>query len=164
MQYEHIKHPWGAIYDSDSEILILGSLPSPKSREINFFYGHPQNRFWKLMSIIYDEPKLESVDDKKAMLKRNHIALWDVIDECDIEGASDASIKNVVPTSISSVIAGSKIHTVICNGSKAYDLYCKYQLPETGVDAVKLPSTSPANAAWSLERLERAWREALKQI
>ena len=162
MQYEHIKHPWGAIYDSNSEILILGSLPSPKSREINFFYGHPQNRFWKLMSIIYDEPRLESVDDKKAMLKRNHIALWDVIDECDIEGASDASIKNVVPTSISSVIEGSKIHTVICNGSKAYDLYCKYQLPETGVAAIKLPSTSPANAAWSLDRLESAWREALK--
>ena len=162
MQYEHIKHPWGPIYDIDSEILILGSLPSPKSREVNFFYGHPQNRFWRLMSIIYDESKLESVEDKKAMLARNHLALWDVIDECDIEGASDASIKNVVPTSIASVIEDSKIHTIICNGSKAYDLYCKYQLSETGIAAKKLPSTSPANAAWSLNRLESAWREALK--
>lgn len=161
MQYEHIKHPWGAVYDKNSEILILGSLPSPKSRENNFFYGHPKNRFWELISIIFDEPVPVSIEEKITLLARNRIALWDVVEECDIVGASDSSIKNVVPTSIADIISSSKIHKIICNGTKAYDLYCKYQFFETGIDAIKLPSTSPANAAWSLGRLEAVWREEL---
>ena len=161
MPYQHVKHPWGPLYDANSQILILGSFPSPKSRENNFFYGHPQNRFWKVLSSIYDERLPLNIEEKKALLKRNHIALWDVIDECDIEGASDASIKNAVPTRLSELISGSNIRAVFCNGARSYDMYCRYQLADTGIPAVKLPSTSPANAACSFDRLLAAWQQAL---
>ena len=161
MKYEHIKHPWNAIYDEYSKVLILGSLPSPKSRESDFYYGHPQNRFWKVLAAIFNEAVPQTIEEKQTMLLRNNIAIWDVIDECDIEGASDASIKNVVPTRIKDIIASSQIKKVICNGAKAYELYCKYQLEETAIPAVKLPSTSPANAACKLNTLIDTWRKEL---
>lgn len=154
---EHLIHPWGALYDKDSELLILGSFPSPKSREDNFFYGHKQNRFWRLIAQLFGEPAPQSIDEKKALVKRHHIALWDVIYECDITGASDASVKNARPTEIGELLKSSKIRAVFCNGAKAYELYLRYQFKATGMQAQKLPSTSPANAACSFEELLRVW-------
>ena len=145
MEYEHIVHSFEPIFDSASQILILGTLPSVKSRETNFYYGHKQNRFWKVLAAL--------------LLLRHHIAIWDVIQSCDIKGSSDSSIKNVKPTELRKILDASNIKQIYANGSKAGQLYKKYQLPLTGMEAVVLPSTSPANAAWSLERLCEAWRK-----
>ena len=159
MEYEHIVHSFEPIFDSASQILILGTLPSVKSRETNFYYGHKQNRFWKLLAGILSEKKPETVEEKKDFLHRNCIAIWDVIQSCDIKGSSDSSIKNVEPTELRKILDASNIKQIYANGSKAGQLYKKYQLPLTGMEAVVLPSTSPANAAWSLERLCEAWRK-----
>ena len=156
-ELQHVKHPWGPLYDADSEILILGSFPSPKSRETDFFYGHPQNRFWQVLSQLYDESLPRTIEEKKTLLKKHHVALWDVIDECDIRGASDASVRGAVPTKISGLLENSSVRAVYCNGAKSFELYQKYQLKETGVPAVKLPSTSPANAAYRLPELLKEW-------
>ena len=161
MEYEHIEHTFVPVYDADSEVLILGTLPSVKSRENHFYYGHKQNRFWKVMADLCDELVPETIEEKKAMLLAHHIALWDVIQSCDIKGSSDSSIKNVVPTDIRQLLAESKITGIYANGNKAGELYRKYQLPLTGREAVVLPSTSPANAAWSLLKLCEAWRDAI---
>ena len=134
----HVKHEFDPIFDENSEILILGTLPSVKSREQNFYYGHPQNRFWKVIA-------------------------WDVIAECDIAGSSDSSIKNVVPAELSVILDHAPIRTIYANGAKAYDLYQKYTYPVTGRDIRKLPSTSPANAAFQMERLLGAWQEILEK-
>lgn len=159
MEYEHIVHSFEPIFDSASQILILGTLPSVKSRETNFYYGHKQNRFWKVLAALFQEPIPETIDEKKHLLLRHHIAIWDVIQSCDIKGSSDSSIKNVEPTELRKVLDASNIKQIYANGSKAGQLYKKYQLPLTGMEAVVLPSTSPANAAWSLERLCEAWRK-----
>lgn len=147
-RYEHIVHPFPPLYDEKSRILILGSLPSVKSREQMFFYGHPQNRFWKVISRVLGEKLPVTIDEKKAMLHAHHIALWDAIYSCDIIGSSDSSIKNVTPTDLSKIVEASKVTKVICNGKTSGKFYAKYQQKILGIEPVVLPSTSPANAAF----------------
>lgn len=158
MQYEHVVHPFEPVWNIESEVLILGSLPSVKSRENNFYYGHKQNRFWKVISKVFGENEPYSIEEKKAMLLRNRIAIWDVIHECDIQGSSDSSIKNVMVTDLENLLRNSNIKKIYANGNKAGALYNKYQKNVTDMDIVVLPSTSPANAAWSLEKLVAAWQ------
>ena len=160
-EYQTIRHTFEPVWDENSEILILGTFPSVRSRKEHFYYGHPQNRFWKLIANLYEEPVPTAIDQKKELLLKHHLAVWDVIDQCDIIGSSDSSIRNVVPSDLAGLLAQSSIRTVIANGAKAYELYQKHQLPKTGLKAQKLPSTSPANAAWSLEKLQEAWRAVL---
>lgn len=157
MEYEHVVHSFEPVYNTASKILILGTLPSVKSRENHFYYGHKQNRFWKLLARICEEDVPETIEEKKAMLLRNHIAIWDVIYSCDIQGSSDSSIKNVVPTDLKQVLANSSITQIYANGNKAGSLYKKYQQANTNMNITVLPSTSPANAAWSLDRLYDTW-------
>lgn len=163
MEYEHIVHSFEPVYDRASEILILGTLPSVKSRENNFYYGHKQNRFWKVLATLLKEPVPDTIEEKKAMLLAHRIALWDVIQSCDIKGSSDSSIKNVQPTDIGMILEKTNITRIYANGNKAGQLYKRYQFPVTGIEAMVLPSTSPANAAWSLDRLCEAWRVILEQ-
>lgn len=158
----HLTHPIEPVYDRNSRILILGSFPSAKSREIGFFYGHPQNRFWKLLSALYEEELPRSVEEKKAFLLRRGIALWDVIGSCEIEGSSDASIKNVIPNDIRVILDAAQIQVIYTAGKTAKKVYDKYALPKTQREAICLPSTSPANAAYDLERLLAEWRRILE--
>ena len=162
MEYEHIVHSFEPVYDKDSEILILGTLPSVKSRENNFYYGHKQNRFWKVLAILLKEPVPDTIEEKKAMLLAHRVALWDVIQSCDIKGSSDSSIKNVQPTDIGMILEKTNVTQIYANGNKAGQLYKRYQFPVTGIEATMLPSTSPANAAWSFDRLCEAWRVILE--
>ena len=162
MEYEHIVHSFEPVYDKDSEILILGTLPSVKSRENNFYYGHKQNRFWKVLATLLKEPVPETIEEKKAMLLAHRVALWDVIQSCDIKGSSDSSIKNVQPTDIGMILEKTNVTQIYANGNKAGQLYKRYQFPVTGIEATMLPSTSPANAAWSFDRLCEAWRVILE--
>lgn len=161
---EHIVHPIAPFYTKDSRILILGSFPSVKSRESGFFYGHPQNRFWKLLSLMFKEPLPQTTDEKRLMLCRHNIAAWDSIHSCDIQGSSDSSIKNVEPNDLRIIFDAADIRAVYANGKRSHEIYTKYCLPQTGREAVCLPSTSPANAAWSLERLAEAWSVILEQL
>lgn len=156
-EYETLKHNFRPIYDENSKILILGTFPSVKSREQNFYYGHPQNRFWKLLAALMEEETPVSINDKKTFLLDHGIAIWDVIESCDIIGSSDSSIKNVIPNQLDLILQKAPIKQIYCNGGKAWELYHKYQEKDTGRPAVKLPSTSPANAAFSMERLGKAW-------
>lgn len=153
-----IVHPVEALFNENSEILILGTFPSVKSREAKFFYGHPQNRFWRVMARLCDAELPQTVEDKKKLILDNHFALWDVIHSCDVEGSADSSIKNVVPNDISVILKNSKVSRIFVNGKKAESLYKKYLEKETGITAVCLPSTSPANALWSEDRLTEYWR------
>lgn len=179
MEYRTIEHTFEPIYDEGSRMLILGSLPSVKSRENNFYYGHPQNRFWRVLWEIFEgtdaqehgEDKLYakecpvntfSIEEKKEFLHVHHIALWDVIARCDIAGSSDSSIRNVVPNDIGLILKNAPIENIYVNGGKAYELYMRYCYPPTGREAVKLPSTSPANAAWTLDRLIKTWNTIKK--
>ena len=163
MEYEHIVHSFEPVYDKASEILILGTLPSVKSRENNFYYGHKQNRFWKVLATLLKEPVPHTIEEKKAMLLAHRIALWDVIASCDIIGSSDSSIKNVVANDIGRVLSKAPIRQIFVNGQTAFKLYKKYVLPETGVMPVCLPSTSPANAAWNMEKLTEAWQVIVRE-
>ncbi len=158
METLHIVHGFEPVFDENSRVLILGSLPSVKSRENGFYYGHPQNRFWRVTAAVFGESVPLTVEEKRAMLLRNGAAIWDVVSECDIMGSSDASIRNVIPTDIAALLKKTAIRAVFTNGGAADRIYRRYQLPLTGTDAVKLPSTSPANAAWQLDRLTEAWR------
>lgn len=159
-EYEHVRHEFEPIYNANSRILILGTLPSVKSREQNFYYGHPQNRFWKVLARICETEKVpESIKEKKIFLLEHQIAVWDVIAECDIIGSSDSSIKNVVPTDLNIILKNAPIQQIYGNGGKAYTLYQKYSYPKIQREMVKLPSTSPANAAWQIERLTESWRQ-----
>ena len=160
-EYQHISHEFGPVFDENSEILILGSFPSVKSREMQFYYGHPQNRFWKVLANILNTELPVSIEEKKELLLENHIALWDVIESCSIIGSSDTSIKDVVVNDFSRILAESKVKRIYVNGTKAYELYHRYAEKQTGIKAVKLPSTSPANAAWRVERLCEAWKEKI---
>ena len=153
-----IVHPIPPVFDRDSRILILGSFPSRKSREEGFFYGHPQNRFWRVTAAVFGEPVPHSVEEKKAFLLRNHIALWDVIRSCEIDGSSDASIRNAEVNDLGLILGSADIRAVFVNGKTAYMYYRRYAQPLTGRPAVCLPSTSPANAAWDVGRLTDAWR------
>ena len=155
------QHPIPPLYDSHSRILILGSFPSVKSREGQFFYHHPQNRFWKVLAKICKTEPPATIAEKKAMLLEHGIAIWDVVQSCDIIGSSDSSIKNVTPADLSVILRQASVKTIFLNGGKAWDLYQKYCAGMTELPAVKLPSTSPANAAWSLEKLVRVWEEEL---
>ena len=152
-----ITHPIPPVYDTTSRILILGSFPSVKSREAMFFYGHPQNRFWRVVAAVYEEAFPETVEQRKAFLLRNHIAAWDVIQSCDITGSSDSSIKNVTANDLSIILDAAPIETIYVNGKTAEKMYKKYIEPVNHSPAVVLPSTSPANAAWRLEQLIEAW-------
>lgn len=156
--YQTMTHTFEPVWDKQSKILILGTFPSVKSREVQFYYGHPQNRFWKMLACIYGEPVPASIDEKKRLVLGHGIAIWDVIAKCDIIGSSDSSIRNVEPNDIAGLVAKSKIRTIIANGAKAYELYGKYQLEATGIPAFKLPSTSPANAAWTFDKLVKEWK------
>ena len=160
-EYVNINHTFEPVYDKNTRILILGTFPSVKSREYGFYYGHPQNRFWRVLSGITDSQLPVSIQEKKEFLLSHHIGIWDVIKSCTIKGSDDSSIKNVVPTDIMPIIRNSKITRVFCNGSTSGKYYKRYQQKDTGIEAVVLPSTSPANAAFSLEKLIKAWNIGL---
>ena len=151
-------HTIEPVYNSDSRVLILGSFPSVKSREQQFFYGHPQNRFWRVVAGVFDCPVPQNVPEKKALLLGHGIAVWDVIASCTISGSSDASIRDVVPNDISGILEEADICKIYANGAKSYELYQKYIYPQTKREIEKLPSTSPANAVFSYERLLEAWK------
>lgn len=159
-----VTHPIPPVFDSASRILILGSFPSVKSREGHFFYHHPQNRFWKTLAGVLDVPVPDTIAEKKAFLLSHRIALWDVIASCSIEGSSDSSIRDVVPNDLSVILSTADIRAIFCNGKTSWNYYRKYQEAVTGIPAVSLPSTSPANAAWSLEKLKGAWNVILPYI
>ncbi len=157
---EHIVHPFRPVWDESSRILILGTFPSVKSRENQFYYGHPQNRFWRMLGAVYQAAPPETIEEKTAFLLRRHIALWDVIESCRITGSADSSIREATPNDLPGLMRRCPIQRVLLNGRKAEQLYLKYWsgLP---VSCAALPSTSPANAAWSLQRLADAWGKAL---
>lgn len=155
---QSIVHPFPPLFDRNSSVLILGSFPSVKSREQNFFYGHPQNRFWKLISLLFDEEIPQSIDEKKRLILKHNLALWDVIHSCTVTGSSDSSIKDVVPNDLSVILQNSRVDRIFANGALSRKMYMKYIFPKTGIEAVKLPSTSPANAAFSLDRLAESWK------
>ncbi|MBR4670364.1 MAG: DNA-deoxyinosine glycosylase [Butyrivibrio sp.] len=152
-----IVHPIPPLFDKDSRVLILGSFPSVKSREAQFFYGHPQNRFWKVIAEIFGEDVPKTVPEKKALLTRNKIALWDVIHSCEITGSSDSSIKNVTANDLTKILEKADIKAIYVNGKTAEKYYKKYIEDVIGREAVCLPSTSPANAAWKVDKLVEAW-------
>lgn len=151
-----VEHEFGAFFDENSQILILGSFPSVKSREQGFYYGHPQNRFWRVLTKIWGESTPQTIEEKKTFLLKNKIALWDVIERCEIKGSADASIKNAEPTDLSLVLDNSQVAKIFLNGRTAAKLYEKFHKRETRA-VFTLPSTSPANATYSLERLIVAW-------
>lgn len=155
--YENIRHEFAPVYDKNSRVLILGTFPSVKSREQNFYYGHPQNRFWKVIAGLTGEPVPETIENKKMVLLKHGIAVWDVIESCDITGSSDSSIRNVVPARLEQVLDRCEIREIYANGSTAKKLYERYQKAACGREIVGLPSTSPANAAFRLERLLEQW-------
>ena len=151
-------HTIPPLYNKDSRVLILGSFPSVKSREQAFFYGHPQNRFWRVLADIFESEVPINIEDKKRLILNNRLALWDVIAECEITGSSDSSIKKVVPNDISKILADSDIKAIFVNGRTAEKYYIRYTAQLIGKKAVCLPSTSPANASWSIERLCEEWK------
>lgn len=151
-------HPIPPLYSASSSVLILGSFPSVKSREQEFFYGHPQNRFWRVIAAVYGTSVPTAVEEKKKLILSNGLALWDVIAECEIEGSSDSSISAVKPNDISIILNNCPVKRIFVNGKMAEKYYIKYIQPKIGLKAVCLPSTSPANAAWSFERLCEAWK------
>lgn len=154
-------HTFEPVFDSNSRILILGTFPSVKSRESGFYYGHPQNRFWRIMAQLFSQPTPCSIAEKKRLLLQNRVALWDVAASCEIEGSSDSSMTRVVPNDIPKLLSESGITHVFANGKKAAQLYNRLIYPETGLEIVTLPSTSPANAACGMEHLLREWRVIL---
>lgn len=160
-EQQHISHEIDPVFDERSRVLILGTMPSPRSREQGFFYGHPQNRFWKVLAAVVDEPIPESIPDKKRMLIAHGIALWDVLASCTIQGASDASIRDPRPNDLRLILDRANIKKIFCTGAKATQLYRKLCEPELGISCEQLPSTSPANAAAKLPRLIEAYRAAL---
>ena len=157
-------HPIAPVYDSHSKIIILGSFPSVKSREMGFFYGHPQNRYWKVLAALFQEETPQTIPQRRDFLLRRHIAAWDVIRSCDIAGSSDSSIKNVTVNDLSEILSAADIRNIYVNGKTAEKMYNKYTAPRLGRACICLPSTSPANAAWNLSRLIAAWRIILEDI
>lgn len=153
-----IVHPIPPLFDSESEVLILGSFPSVKSREATFFYGHPQNRFWTVVAEIFGAEKPLTVEEKKELILSNKLALWDVIAQCEIEGSADSTITDVTANDLSVILENSNVKRIFVNGKTAEKYYNKYTYPKTGIKAVCLPSTSPANAAWSIEKLVEKWK------
>ena len=160
MEFHNIE----PIYDNRSKILILGSFPSVRSREQQFYYAHAQNRFWRVISAVFEQNVPNTIDEKREFLLQNGVALWDCIKCCDINGSADSSIKNAQANDIGMILRSSDIKAVFTNGKTSYNIYNKLILPKTHVEAVCLPSTSPANAAYSLERLTNEWRSAIERI
>jgi len=159
---ERIEHPIAPVYDENSKILILGSFPSVKSREQGFFYGHPQNRFWKVAAAVHGCAVPTTIEEKRLFLLEHGIAVWDVIKSCEIVGSSDSSIKDAVANDLRVILNAADIRQIFVNGRKAEELYKKYIAPQIGREAVCLPSTSPANAAWSVERLVSEWKKIVE--
>lgn len=157
MTYDRLYHSIEPVFDSNAKILILGSFPSVKSRDAAFFYAHPQNRFWRVLAAVCNSPMPESIAEKKQFLHDRQIALWDVIAACDIVGSADGSIKNAVPNDLNVILKRAEIRRIFVNGKTAEKVYNQYIRDTIGREALCLPSTSPANAAWSLERLIEAW-------
>ena len=153
-----VEHPIRPVYDKNSRVLILGSFPSVKSREANFFYGHPQNRFWKVLAAVFETEVPVTVQEKRAFLLVHGVAVWDVIKSCDIVGSSDSSIKNVVANDLREILDAADIRQIFVNGKTAEQYYKKYIEKEIGRKAICLPSTSPANAAWNVEKLVTEWK------
>ena len=164
MEYTHVTHTFEPVYDENAKILILGSFPSVKSREQKFYYGHPQNRFWKVLAACFCADVPVTIEEKKKFLLTHQIALWDVIEECDIVGSSDSSIRNVVPNRMEQILDVAEIRAIFANGDKAYQLFLKYCKKEGQPPLYKLPSTSPANAAWRFERLTEAWSAQIRVV
>ena len=158
MEKERQVHNIPPVYDARSRVLILGSFPSVRSRREAFFYAHPQNRFWPVLAALLDAPPPQTTEEKRVLVLSGGIALWDAVGACSIAGSSDASITDVVPNDLSVILNAADIRAVFCNGATAFRLYCRYQQPLTGIPAVQLPSTSPANAAFSLARLTACWQ------
>ncbi len=150
-------HPINPVWDTNSKILILGSFPSVLSRKSHFFYGHPKNRFWKILANLSNEKEPLTIDDKKSLLLNNKIAVWDVIKSCDIKGSADSSIQNVVSNDLDSILKNSEIKMIFTNGQTAYKLYQKHLFKKTNIEPILLPSSSPANAKYSLEDLINEW-------
>lgn len=159
-----VTHEFDAFFDKDSRVLILGTIPSPKSREQGFYYGHPQNRFWKVLADVLGEEFPQTVEERKVFLKRNHIALWDVLESCEIKGASDVSIRNARPNDMNRILQAADIRAIFVAGTKAAKLYKKLCLPTCGVEAIQLPSTSPANTRCSDEDLRKAYSQICKYV
>ena len=158
-EYQRLTHGFGPYFDAESRILILGSFPSVKSREQQFFYGHPKNRFWPLLARLFGRPLPETIEEKKVFLRAAHIALYDVIEECEIKASSDASIRKPVVSNLPAILSRTKVNKIILNGKKAGDLFLRHQLPllNERTSYVILPSTSPANAAVSMDELAQIW-------
>lgn len=166
MEYQHVSHTFPPIFSRDSRVLILGTFPSVKSRENQFYYGHPQNRFWRILAAVTESAVPRTVEEKRAFLLQHRIAIWDVVASCDIVGSSDSSIKNVVPANLQMILKKAPIMQIYANGGKAWQLYQKYSYPQTGRPCLRLPSSSPANASWNMERLVQSWstiKEPLQQ-
>jgi len=157
-------HPFDPIYDEHSRILILGTFPSVKSREMQFYYGHPRNRFWKTLAAILRAPIPTTVDEKVAFLKTHRIALWDTCASCDIQGSADAAIRHAVPNDLTPILNTADIRAIFCGGKTAGRLYETHIFPLTGIEATVLPSTSPANAACTDEMLIHAWSAILPYL
>lgn len=154
---QQVTHTFPALFDADCKILILGSVPSVKSREQNFYYGHPQNRFWKILAACFNAPLPTTIEEKTAFAKAHGIALYDVVERCLIIGSSDASIQDVVPTDLSIILNETGNIPIFGNGAAACKLYGKYQEKSVGYPIIPLPSSSPANAAWTLDKLISTW-------
>ncbi|MCR5808771.1 MAG: DNA-deoxyinosine glycosylase [Clostridiales bacterium] len=157
MQRDRLSHPFPPVYNERSRVLILGSFPSAASREVMFFYGHKRNRFWKVLGLVFGEEVPQDIEGRKRFLLDHGVALWDSIASCSIEGSSDSSIRDVTPNKISELLNEAPIEKIFCNGKTSHACYEKYVYPETGIHAFALPSTSPANAAKSLEQLAAEW-------
>lgn len=158
MEYTRVTHNFQPLFAPDSRVLILGSIPSPKSREQAFFYGHPQNRFWPVLAAVFGEEAPRTIEQKRSLALRHHIAMWDTLAACEIRGASDTSIRNPEPNDLPWLIAQTQVKAIFCTGATSHKYYRKLCQDKTGIEAVCLPSTSPANAAWSKERLIEAYR------
>ncbi len=158
MNRQTVAHPLAPVWDSHSRILILGSFPSVRSREAGFYYAHPQNRFWPLMARLFQESTPLTTEERRAFALRHGLALWDSIERCIITGSSDASIRDAKPNDIAGLIAQSGIQRIYCNGQQSYRIFQKYCAENCPIQAVPLPSTSPANAAWTMDRLAEAWK------
>lgn len=153
-----IVHPIPPVYNEQSRVLILGSFPSVKSREDGFFYGHPQNRFWKVLAAVYERPVPLTTEEKRSFLLECGVALWDVIASCEIDGSADSSIKRAVPNDVELILNAADIKQIFVNGKTAEKYYNRFLYKSLDRQAICLPSTSPANAAWNLERLVEQWR------
>ena len=153
-----IGHGFGPVFDAGSRVLILGSFPSVKSREVGFYYGHPQNRFWRVLGRILNDPAPDGIEERKAYLSRHGVALWDSVVSCEITGSADASIRDPEPADLSLILSVSPVRAVFCNGALSRSLLQKNQTLPDDLPVFRLPSTSPANAAWSLDRLAEEWK------